>query len=249
MITASRDKIAKVWDVASGECTQTFSGHDDWVWSAAFSPDGAFLAVGLADGGWILLDANSLKPSDHAATAAAAAPTGEHTAHGEVGCLSFSPDGAMLAVGTDGGVTICAHAAGGWRYGWHRVASCVGHASTVQQIDWSEEPVVLSCSNRDVGAGSGNECWLLRSSASPANGSAAMELRLVHWEVMCDREPHSGDGAATVAGTVGFEGSDAKGVTVLQHAFESGNCEILRVMKSAIEKLFRQAEWRAQRGC
>ena len=180
--------------------------------AAAFSPDGAFLAVGLADGGWILLDANSLKPSDHA-TAAAAAPTGEHTAHGEVGCLSFSPDGAMLAVGTDGGVTICAHAAGGWRYGWHRVASCVGHASTVQQIDWSEEPVVLSCSNRDVGAGSGSECWLLRSSASPANGSAAMELRLVHWEVMCDREPHSGDGAATVAGTVGFEGSDAKGVT------------------------------------
>jgi hypothetical protein len=168
--------------------------------AAAFSPDGAVLAVGLADGGWLLLDAESLKPTDGAA--AAAAPMAERAARGAVGCLTFSPDGAMLAIGgSDGAVTIVAHAAGGWRVGWHRVTSAVGHTSGVCQIDWSEEPVVLTSGVNVVGSGSATECWLLRSSAAPAAApaqasealvnhghEAPSSVELIHWEIMCDRE-------------------------------------------------------------
>ena len=47
-ITASNDRTAKLWDVASGECTQTFSGHSTRVTSAVLSADGA-LALTASD--------------------------------------------------------------------------------------------------------------------------------------------------------------------------------------------------------
>jgi WD40 repeat protein len=37
--TASGDKVARVWDIGSGQSISTFTGHPTWVWSAAFSPD------------------------------------------------------------------------------------------------------------------------------------------------------------------------------------------------------------------
>jgi hypothetical protein len=39
----------KLWDVASGREVRTLSGHTDWVWSVAFSPDGRLLASGSWD--------------------------------------------------------------------------------------------------------------------------------------------------------------------------------------------------------
>ena len=40
-LTASSDKTAKIWSTATGECTQTFSGHGGVVGSALFSSDGS----------------------------------------------------------------------------------------------------------------------------------------------------------------------------------------------------------------
>jgi len=31
VVSASRDKTLKVWDVATGECVETLQGHSDWV--------------------------------------------------------------------------------------------------------------------------------------------------------------------------------------------------------------------------
>jgi WD40 repeat protein len=39
-VTASRDKTAKVWEANTGQELFTLTGHDGWVWSAAYSPDG-----------------------------------------------------------------------------------------------------------------------------------------------------------------------------------------------------------------
>ena len=183
--------------------------------AAAFSPDGNYLAVGLADGGWLLLASDSLKPVDGAATAAAHAPMAERAARGAVGCIAFSPDGAMLAIGgADGGVTICAHVSGGWSGGWHRVASCVGHTSAVMQIDWSEEPVVLTSGPGSVGGGNATECWLLRTAAAPPPAAEAA-AELLHWEMICEREGRAGlsaAAAAAAAGVIGFEGGGAAAV-------------------------------------
>ncbi|HXG20045.1 MAG TPA: protein kinase [Methylomirabilota bacterium] len=40
IVSTSRDKVLKLWDVESGQKLRTFIGHTDWVTGAAFSPDG-----------------------------------------------------------------------------------------------------------------------------------------------------------------------------------------------------------------
>merc|ERR1712129_309744 len=48
-LTASHDKIAKIWDSSTGECKQTFSGHASVVWSAVFSADGSSVLTASTD--------------------------------------------------------------------------------------------------------------------------------------------------------------------------------------------------------
>lgn len=49
VVTASDDKTAKVWEVATGRVEFTLGGHGDWVRSAAFSPDGRWIVTGSKD--------------------------------------------------------------------------------------------------------------------------------------------------------------------------------------------------------
>src|SRR5207245_2421604 len=39
-LSGSHDNTVKVWDAASGRILKTFRGHDSWVRSCAFAPDG-----------------------------------------------------------------------------------------------------------------------------------------------------------------------------------------------------------------
>ncbi|MBI5959085.1 MAG: protein kinase [Chloroflexi bacterium] len=43
------DDVILLWDVTTGEVIQQFVGHNDWVNTAAFSPDGQLLATGSKD--------------------------------------------------------------------------------------------------------------------------------------------------------------------------------------------------------
>jgi WD40 repeat protein len=38
-----------LWDVSTGECLKVLQGHDNWVWSVAFSPDGHSIASASQD--------------------------------------------------------------------------------------------------------------------------------------------------------------------------------------------------------
>jgi WD40 repeat protein len=50
IVTASADKTARVWDVATGECQLTLDDHTDWVNTAAFScGDGALIVTACDD--------------------------------------------------------------------------------------------------------------------------------------------------------------------------------------------------------
>jgi WD40 repeat protein len=49
LASVSDDKTIKLWDVASGNLRQTLAGHDDIVFSVAFSRDGRILASGSVD--------------------------------------------------------------------------------------------------------------------------------------------------------------------------------------------------------
>ncbi|THV06209.1 dynein regulator [Dendrothele bispora CBS 962.96] len=48
-ITASRDKTVKIWDAVRGQCLYTLIGHDDWVRSIVFHPNGQYLLTASDD--------------------------------------------------------------------------------------------------------------------------------------------------------------------------------------------------------
>lgn len=43
IVSGSRDKTIKIWDVSSGICLFTLHGHDNWVRGVVFHPGGKFL--------------------------------------------------------------------------------------------------------------------------------------------------------------------------------------------------------------
>jgi len=49
LLSASRDKTIKMWEVATGYCIKTFIGHREWVRSIKVSPDGLMVASASND--------------------------------------------------------------------------------------------------------------------------------------------------------------------------------------------------------
>jgi WD40 repeat protein len=49
VVTASKDKTVRLWDVESSKQIGVFSGHEDRVNSAAFSPDGRRVVTASSD--------------------------------------------------------------------------------------------------------------------------------------------------------------------------------------------------------
>jgi WD40 repeat protein len=87
LASASDDKTARVWNVATGTCEQTLQGHGEILEGVAFAPDGNRLATAS---------------SDHTARVWAIA-TGKATAvlehEQEVKAIAWSPDGKTIATG------------------------------------------------------------------------------------------------------------------------------------------------------
>ncbi|CAB1063128.1 High-affinity carbon uptake protein Hat/HatR [Olavius sp. associated proteobacterium Delta 1] len=85
IVTASQDKTARVWDLATGAELATFSGHTERVNSAAFSPDGAHIVTASNDRTSQVWDA---------ATNEVIASLTHHRA--AVSSAAFSPDGNRI---------------------------------------------------------------------------------------------------------------------------------------------------------
>jgi WD40 repeat protein/serine/threonine protein kinase len=91
IVTASRDRTASLWDVASGNRLRQFEeGHEFLATSAVFFPDGRRLATGAGD--------NSVRIWDVAlgTQLQVLAPTGR------LGTLAVSPDGNWIVTGSPG---------------------------------------------------------------------------------------------------------------------------------------------------
>jgi WD40 repeat protein/transcriptional regulator with XRE-family HTH domain len=89
VVSASGDNLLRIWDATTGECINTLIGHEGWVRSVAFSPDGKLLASGSDDRTIRIWDAT----------------TGEciNTLIGHEGwvrSVAFSFDGKLLASGS-----------------------------------------------------------------------------------------------------------------------------------------------------
>jgi WD40 repeat protein len=94
LASASWDKTARIWDVASGETLHKLTEHTTRLWTAAFSPSGKLLATAGDDLVIQLWDPRSGQKL-HTLTG--------HTR--SVWSVTFSPSGDWLATGSDDGTT------------------------------------------------------------------------------------------------------------------------------------------------
>jgi len=86
LATAGEDRVARLWDPATGDCLRTITGHESDVFSVAFSPDGRMLATAGRD--------QAARLWDPATGDCLRTITGHKAAFYGV---AFSPDGRMLA--------------------------------------------------------------------------------------------------------------------------------------------------------
>jgi WD40 repeat protein len=87
LVSGGADKTMKLWDIATGRLLRTFEGHQGWVNSVAFSPDGSRILSGSG------LQDHTLRLWD----AASGKLIRSWKAHSRgLGSVAFSPDGALL---------------------------------------------------------------------------------------------------------------------------------------------------------
>ena len=112
---------------------------------AAFSADGAHLALGCADGGLVVLAAEDLSMlverdyvPPHAAASASASAASAACAAAQA--AAYSPDGRLLALGGACRrvlLYLVRAASGSAERAYSCVASCVGHSGGVTHVGWS----------------------------------------------------------------------------------------------------------------
>jgi WD40 repeat protein len=90
LASGADDKTVRLWDVTGGREQAQLSGHQNWVRSVAFSPDGRLLASGADD--------KTVRLWDVARRREQAQFSGHR---GSVLSVAFSPDGRLLASGAN----------------------------------------------------------------------------------------------------------------------------------------------------
>ena len=133
LATASYDKTAKAWDVATGQLLRTFEGHEDSVHGLAFSPDSDQLATGSSD--------STAKVWD-AATGQLLCTFKGH--QGAVRSVAFSPDGTQLATASSDGTAKVWHAATG-----RLLRTNDGHEDWVNSVVFHPDGTQLATASSD----------------------------------------------------------------------------------------------------
>ncbi len=90
LASGSLDETVMLWDVPTGKHLRTLLGHEQFVWSVAWSPTSSVIASGSAD--------RSIKLWD--STTGKCLKTLQGHTH-QVTSVAFAPDGEILASGSD----------------------------------------------------------------------------------------------------------------------------------------------------
>lgn len=133
LVTASRDRTVKVWDLATGQPPKTFRGHTNDVNCVAYSPDGKTIASADDDGRIRLWDSTTGEPR------------GLHSGHADaVVGVAFSADGKVLASADSAGNIVVQDIAAGTRL-WTKQA----HRERLHQLAASRDRKLLATVSKD----------------------------------------------------------------------------------------------------
>ena len=146
LATASWDKTARLWDMATGECVRTFTGHKSYINAVAFSPDGTLLATGGGEpsiGGGERLTNDDTARLWNVATGKRVRTLTGHTC--EISGMAFSPDGTLLATTGSWDRTVRL-----WNVATGKcVQTHIGHTSEISGVAFSPDGALLATGSRD----------------------------------------------------------------------------------------------------
>jgi WD40 repeat protein len=141
LATASGDTTVAIWPLEADNDdltfihpagdVQTLSGHDDWVTSVAWRPDGKILASGGIDNLIILWDTTTLAQIQSIETP------------GWVSSLAWHPNGDILAAGLDNGSIELIDSQG------QPIMTLTGHTDWVNSVDFSPDGLLLASASDD----------------------------------------------------------------------------------------------------
>jgi WD40 repeat protein len=133
LATGGMEEEILLWDVSSGRVIGRFTGHDDWVRSVAFSPDGQLLASASDDWTVRLWEVRSGRSVQVL------------RGHNDiVKSVAFSPNGRLLASGSDDGTIKLWEVASGTL-----VRTLQGHAGLVKSVAFSPDGSLLASGSSD----------------------------------------------------------------------------------------------------
>jgi WD40 repeat protein len=102
MLTANRDRTARLWDMATGQCLMVFEGHTGELRRAAFTNDGT-RAVTTADDGTLRLSNLATGECDHVMEGHRDTVTPDAVSPGDRHVISGSADGTVRVWSLPGG--------------------------------------------------------------------------------------------------------------------------------------------------
>ncbi|XP_068106202.1 echinoderm microtubule-associated protein-like 2 isoform X2 [Hyperolius riggenbachi] len=125
-LTCGHDKLVHLWNSKEHQPVWTTTLEDS-ARAAAFHPSGSVVAVGTCNGRFLVLDSQT-----HVIV------TSISDAGEQISCISYSPDGQYLAVGShDNFIYLYEVMEDGREY--RRVGKCMGHSSYITHLDWASD--------------------------------------------------------------------------------------------------------------
>lgn len=205
LATASNDKTVRLWSVPTGKELLTLQGHSGSVSSLSFNADGTRLASASYDGTriWDTTSGEEILAIKHAGSA----------------FVTFSPDGARLAVPDEGRTVRVLDAVTG-----EELVTCSDHAGKVQSLSFSSDGTRIACAANGITRLGEVQLWdavtgkeLLRISAhrnlarsvafSPDNtklASAGFDRLVKLWDATTGKELKTFEGHTEPVNSVSF---------------------------------------------
>jgi WD40 repeat protein len=154
----SKNNTARLWDAATGKEIRAFKGHEHWVTSVAFSPDGGRALTGSKDGTVRLWDA----------------ATGKELRAFKGPSVAFSPDAKLVLTGSEDGTVRLWDAATG-----EELRAFKGHEGSVVSVAFSPDGTRVLTGSQDKTARLWDISAIQRAASSilPAPGCRTMIFR------------------------------------------------------------------------